>query len=146
MYTLEISYELNEVEHVAKQLIKHATSKTLLFYGNMGVGKTTLIKAIVAALGSKDEVSSPTFSIVNEYEIEDGLIYHFDLYRINDIEEAYNFGIEDYLYSEHYKLIEWPEKIEPVLFNKFDEIFIEFSSENKRILKLNIKANSPNKA
>ncbi len=146
MYTLEISYELNEVEHVAKQLIKHATSKTLLFYGNMGVGKTTLIKAIVAALGSKDEVSSPTFSIVNEYEIEDGLIYHFDLYRINDIEEAYNFGIEDYLYSEHYKLIEWPEKIEPVLFDKFDEIFIEFSSENKRILKLNIKANSPNKA
>lgn len=146
MYTLEISYELNEVEHVAKQLIKHATSKTLLFYGNMGVGKTTLIKAIVAALGSKDDVSSPTFSIVNEYEIEDGLIYHFDLYRINDIEEAYNFGIEDYLYSEHYKLIEWPEKIEPVLFDKFDEIFIEFSSENKRILKLNIKANSPNKA
>ncbi|WP_341214664.1 tRNA (adenosine(37)-N6)-threonylcarbamoyltransferase complex ATPase subunit type 1 TsaE [uncultured Wocania sp.] len=143
---MEISYELNEVEHVAKQLIKHATSKTLLFYGNMGVGKTTLIKAIVAALGSKDEVSSPTFSIVNEYEIEDGLIYHFDLYRINDIEEAYNFGIEDYLYSEHYKLIEWPEKIEPVLFDKFDEIFIEFSSENKRILKLNIKANSPNKA
>ncbi len=146
MYTLEISYELNEVEHVAKQLIKHATSKTLLFYGNMGVGKTTLIKAIVKILGSNDEVSSPTFSIVNEYEINNGLIYHFDLYRINDIEEAYNFGIEDYLYSDHYKLIEWPEKIEPILFDEFDEIFIEFNSENKRILKLNIKANSPNKA
>lgn len=146
MYTLEISYELNEVEHVAKQLIKHATSKTLLFYGNMGVGKTTLIKAIAKILGSNDEVSSPTFSIVNEYEINNGLIYHFDLYRINDIEEAYNFGIEDYLYSDHYKLIEWPEKIEPILFDEFDEIFIEFNSENKRILKLNIEANSPNKA
>ncbi len=146
MCTLEISYELNEVEHVAKQLINHATSKTLLFYGNMGVGKTTLIKAIVKILGSNDEVSSPTFSIVNEYEIDDGLIYHFDLYRINDIEEAYNFGIEDYLYSDYYKLIEWPEKIETILFDEFDEIFIEFNSENKRILKLNIKANSPNKA
>ncbi|PIA77567.1 tRNA (adenosine(37)-N6)-threonylcarbamoyltransferase complex ATPase subunit type 1 TsaE [Gaetbulibacter sp. 4G1] len=143
---MEISYELNEVEHVAKQLINHATSKTLLFYGNMGVGKTTLIKAIVKILGSNDEVSSPTFSIVNEYETVNDVIYHFDLYRINDIEEAYNFGIEDYLYSDHYKLIEWPEKIEPILFDEFDEVFIEFNSENKRILKLNIKANSPNKA
>ncbi|MCF7568670.1 tRNA (adenosine(37)-N6)-threonylcarbamoyltransferase complex ATPase subunit type 1 TsaE [Sabulilitoribacter arenilitoris] len=143
---MEISYELNEVEHVAKQLIKNATSKTLLFYGNMGVGKTTLIKAIVKILGSNDEVSSPTFSIVNEYEIENGFIYHFDLYRINDIEEAYNFGVEDYLYSEHYKLIEWPEKIEPILFDEFDEIFIDFNSKNKRILKLNIKLNTPNKA
>ncbi|WP_347709808.1 tRNA (adenosine(37)-N6)-threonylcarbamoyltransferase complex ATPase subunit type 1 TsaE [Jejuia spongiicola] len=146
MCTLEISYELNEVEHVAKQLINHATSKTLLFYGNMGVGKTTLIKAIVKILGSNDEVSSPTFSIVNEYETVNDVIYHFDLYRINDIEEAYNFGIEDYLYSDHYKLIEWPEKIEPILFDEFDEIFIEFNSENKRILKLNIKANSPKQA
>ncbi|MCL6295027.1 tRNA (adenosine(37)-N6)-threonylcarbamoyltransferase complex ATPase subunit type 1 TsaE [Gaetbulibacter sp. 2012CJ34-3] len=143
---MEISYELNEVEHVAKQLINHATSKTLLFYGNMGVGKTTLIKAIVKILGSNDEVSSPTFSIVNEYETVNDVIYHFDLYRINDIEEAYNFGIEDYLYSDHYKLIEWPEKIEPILFDEFDEIFIEFNSENKRILKLNIKANSPKQA
>lgn len=146
MCTLEISYELNEVEHVAKQLINHATSKTLLFYGNMGVGKTTLIKAIVKILGSNDEVSSPTFSIVNEYETVNDVIYHFDLYRINDIEEAYNFGIEDYLYSDHYKLIEWPEKIEPILFDEFDEVFIEFNSENKRILKLNIKANSPKQA
>ncbi len=146
MCTLEISYELNEVEHVAKQLINQATSKTLLFYGNMGVGKTTLIKAIVKILGSNDEVSSPTFSIVNEYETVNDVIYHFDLYRINDIEEAYNFGIEDYLYSDHYKLIEWPEKIEPILFDEFDEIFIEFNSKNKRILKLNIKANSPKQA
>jgi len=135
---LKISYELNEVENVAKQLIKNAASKTLLFYGNMGVGKTTLIKAIVAALGSKDEVSSPTFSIVNEYEINSGLIYHFDLYRINDIEEAYNFGIEDYLNTDYWKLIEWPEKIETILFDDYNEIQIEFDKSNKRFLKMNI--------
>nr|WP_034039853.1 tRNA (adenosine(37)-N6)-threonylcarbamoyltransferase complex ATPase subunit type 1 TsaE [Wocania ichthyoenteri] len=134
---MKINYELSEVEDVAKQLIKHATSKTLLFYGNMGVGKTTLIKAIVKELGSMDEVSSPTFSIVNEYETENVLIYHFDLYRINHIEEVYNFGIEDYLDSEHWKLIEWPEKIESILFEPFDVINIELSSENDRILKLN---------
>lgn len=135
---MKISYELNEVENVAKQLIKNAASKTLLFYGNMGVGKTTLIKAIVAALGSKDEVSSPTFSIVNEYEINSGLIYHFDLYRINDIEEAYNFGIEDYLNTDYWKLIEWPEKIETILFDDYNEIQIEFDKSNKRFLKMNI--------
>ena len=134
---LEINYELNEVEQVAKQLIKQVTSKTLLFYGNMGVGKTTLIKAIVAALKSKDEVSSPTFSIVNEYETSNKLIYHFDLYRINDIEEVYNFGIEDYLDSDNWKLIEWPEKIESIITEPFDVINIELSSENGRILKLN---------
>lgn len=136
---MEIRYELNEVETVAKQLITQVTSKTLLFYGSMGVGKTTLIKAIVKQLGSIDEVSSPTFSIVNEYLSNHSKIYHFDLYRINDVEEAYNFGIEDYLDSEHWKLIEWPEKIEPILFNEFNQIFIEFNSENKRILKLNSK-------
>ncbi|WP_418603894.1 tRNA (adenosine(37)-N6)-threonylcarbamoyltransferase complex ATPase subunit type 1 TsaE [Hwangdonia sp.] len=141
---MKISYELNEVENVAKKIIENATSKTLLFYGNMGVGKTTLIKALVKELGSDDEVSSPTFSIVNEYEIDDGVIYHFDLYRTNDIEEAYNFGIEDYLDSEHWKLIEWPEKIESVLYEDFNTIHIDFDSRNKRILKINIKADSLN--
>ncbi|MFD1162211.1 tRNA (adenosine(37)-N6)-threonylcarbamoyltransferase complex ATPase subunit type 1 TsaE [Hwangdonia seohaensis] len=141
---MKISYELNEVKNVAKKIIENATSKTLLFYGNMGVGKTTLIKALVKALGSDDEVSSPTFSIVNEYQIDDGLIYHFDLYRINDIEEAYNFGIEDYLDSEHWKLIEWPEKIESVLYEDFNTIHIDFDNRNKRILKINIKADSLN--
>lgn len=139
---MKIVYELDNIKDIAKQIINTATSKTLLFTGNMGVGKTTLIKAIVEALGSKDEVSSPTFSIVNEYEINNGLIYHFDLYRINDIEEAYNFGIEDYLDSNHWKLIEWPEKIKPILFDDFNEIFIELNSENGRLLKLKIKESS----
>ncbi len=136
---MEISYKLNEVENVAKQLIGATKTKTILLYGNMGVGKTTLIKSIVKELGCKDEVNSPTFSIVNEYEIESGLIYHFDLYRINDIEEAYNFGIEDYLDTDNWVLIEWPEIIEPILSDSFDRLELELDTENNRILRLNTK-------
>ena len=134
---MEIDYGINEVEQVAKQLIEHAKTKTLLFYGDMGVGKTTLIKTIVRILGSNDNVSSPTFSIVNEYKLKDEKIYHFDLYRINDIEEAYNFGIEDYLDSEYWKLIEWPERIESILRDEFDSIEIKLDTKNNRILSLN---------
>lgn len=134
---MEIDYGINEVEQVAKQLIEHAKTKTLLFYGGMGVGKTTLIKTIVRILGSDDDVSSPTFSIVNEYKLKDEKIYHFDLYRINDIEEAYNFGIEDYLDSEYWKLIEWPERIESILRDEFDSIEIKLDTINNRILSLN---------
>ena len=134
---MKISYELNEIDNVVNQLIGHVKTKTLLFYGEMGVGKTTLIKTIVKQLGSEDEVSSPTFSIVNEYKLDDGKIYHFDLYRIKDLEEAYNFGIEDYLDSENWKLIEWPEKVKPILFDDFDTIHLELDLiNNKRVLKL----------
>ncbi|MEL0456380.1 tRNA (adenosine(37)-N6)-threonylcarbamoyltransferase complex ATPase subunit type 1 TsaE [Flavobacteriaceae bacterium SZ-1-7] len=133
---MKISYNLDEVELVAKQLIKNSKTRTLLFYGDMGVGKTTLIKAVVKVLGSNDEASSPTFSIVNEYKLKDGKIYHFDLYRIKDLEEAYNFGIEDYLDSESWKLIEWPEKIKPILGNDFDEIKLKSDVKNRRILSL----------
>ncbi|WP_337992829.1 tRNA (adenosine(37)-N6)-threonylcarbamoyltransferase complex ATPase subunit type 1 TsaE [Flavivirga sp. 57AJ16] len=134
---LEIDFSLNDVENVAKQLIENVKTKTLLFYGDMGVGKTTLIKAIVKVLGSVDEVSSPTFSIVNEYQLNNDKVYHFDLYRINDLEEAYNFGIEDYIDSDNWKLIEWPEKIKPILTDQFDSIDLELGSNN-RILRLNL--------
>lgn len=133
---MEISYNLNEVEVVANQIIKNSSSKTLLFYGDMGVGKTTLIKAIVKVLGSNDEVSSPTFSIVNEYELENDKIFHFDLYRIEDIEEAYNFGIEDYLYSNNWILMEWPEKIESILIDDFHKIELKIVSQKQRHLKI----------
>ncbi|MGB5420389.1 tRNA (adenosine(37)-N6)-threonylcarbamoyltransferase complex ATPase subunit type 1 TsaE [Algibacter sp.] len=134
---MEISYGIDEVEHVAQHIIKNAKTKTLLFYGEMGAGKTTLIKTIVKVLGSDDDVSSPTFSIVNEYKLNDEKIFHFDLYRINDIEEAYNFGIEDYLDSEYWKLIEWPEKIESILNDNFDRIDLKLDTKNNRILSLN---------
>lgn len=133
---MEINYTLKEIDSVAKQIISKVTSKTLLFYGDMGAGKTTLIKAIVAALGSQDEVSSPTFSLVNEYSADEGLIYHFDLYRIEDLEEAYNFGIEDYLDSSHWKLIEWPERIETLLSHDCHKIMIDFDNANQRVLKI----------
>lgn len=133
---MEIRYNLDEVEQVAKQIVTNSKSKTLLFYGSMGVGKTTLIKTIVKTLGSSEEASSPTFSIVNEYGLEDDKIYHFDLYRIKDLEEAYNFGIEDYLESNHWKLIEWPEKIEPILFDTFDKIKLEIKENDLRVLTL----------
>ena len=102
----------------------------------MGVGKTTLIKTIVKALGSLDAVSSPTFSIVNEYKLHDGKIYHFDLYRIEDTDELYDFGIEDYLDADCWKLIEWPEKIESLLDNDFEKIEIKQNPNNTRILEL----------
>ncbi|MFL1012879.1 tRNA (adenosine(37)-N6)-threonylcarbamoyltransferase complex ATPase subunit type 1 TsaE [Flavisericum labens] len=133
---MKICYSLNEVEKVASEIVKNSKSKTLLFYGGMGVGKTTLIKNIVKALGSDDEASSPTFSIVNEYNSEKEKIFHFDLYRINDLEEAYNFGIEDYLESEHWKLIEWPEKIETILYTSYDKIILELDEKNQRVLTL----------
>lgn len=133
---MEINYKLADIEEVAKQLIENLKTKTWLFYGNMGVGKTTLIKAIVKQLGCNDEVSSPTFSIINEYEINNDKIFHFDLYRIKDLEEAYNFGIEDYLDSNHYIFIEWPAKIESILTDELDKISIEIVSEENRKLLL----------
>lgn len=131
---LEINYQLEDVEVVANQLIKQLNTKTVLLYGNMGVGKTTLVKGLVKALGSKDEVSSPTYSIVNEYELENDKIYHFDLYRIKSIEEAFNFGIEDYLDSGHWILIEWPEAIESILNAPYNSINLKLGSKKNRIL------------
>ncbi|MBJ6368660.1 tRNA (adenosine(37)-N6)-threonylcarbamoyltransferase complex ATPase subunit type 1 TsaE [Snuella sp. CAU 1569] len=136
---MEINYTLDDVNDVAKTLLQSVTSKTILLYGEMGVGKTTLIKALVKALGSNDDVSSPTFSIVNEYEAENGLLYHFDLYRIKDLEEAYNFGIEDYLFSNNWSIIEWPEKIETIVPEAHDRIELELNPDQSRTLKLNLK-------
>lgn len=130
-------YGLSDIDQVVNWLIKNIKTKTLLLHGSMGVGKTTLIKAIVKKIGSNDEVSSPTFSIVNEYDFKDGKIYHFDFYRISDLNEAYDFGIEEYLNSNNWKLIEWPDLIEPILDNNFDKITIEFGKKNKRVLILN---------
>lgn len=134
IFTLELHYQLTDLDQVVSQLLKNLKTKTILFYGDMGVGKTTLIKTIVKELGCLDDVSSPTFSIVNEYELKDGNIFHFDLYRIKNLEEAYNFGIEDYLDSNHWVLIEWPEVIIPLLHNTFDTIKLELKSENARTL------------
>ena len=136
---MEINYKLNDVDKVAKQLVNNLKTKIILIYGEMGVGKTTLVKAIAKVLGSEDEVSSPTFSLVNEYETDSELIYHFDLYRVNNIEEVYNFGIEDYLFSDNWSVIEWPEMIENNMPLRFDRIDLVINTDNSRTLKLNNK-------
>lgn len=138
---MEFNYLLKDIESVADAVLKHSTSKTLLFYGEMGVGKTTLIKALSKQLGSSANVSSPTFSIVNEYETENGLIYHLDLYRIENEEEALNFGIEDYLCSDQWLFIEWPERIANLLSEDSNKIEIKLNLDGSRTLTLRIDTN-----
>ena len=109
-------YSLEEIKRIARDIISGVNNKTLLFYGEMGVGKTTLIKELCKELGSDDVISSPTFSLVNEYHTRDGdVIYHFDFYRIEQEEEAYDIGIEDYFNSNTWCLIEWPQNIQNLL-------------------------------
>lgn len=97
-------------------VIKQGRGRVFLFYGSMGAGKTTFIRAICEELGVEESVNSPTFAIVNEYRTGEGdPIYHFDFYRINKEEEAYDFGYEDYFYSGDLCFVEWPEKIENLL-------------------------------
>lgn len=112
---METVYKLQEINQVAQNIVASLGTKVLCFYGDMGSGKTTFIKALVSALGSADTVSSPTFSIVNEYRTPTDTIFHFDLYRVKDIEELYQIGIEDYLESDAWIFIEWPQVIEDLL-------------------------------
>lgn len=110
------NYSLDQIPSIAQEVIASAKHKMLLFYGDMGIGKTTLIKEICKQLGIKDVAHSPTFSLVNEYQTTKGdAVFHFDFYRITDENEAYDIGIEDYFYANNWCLIEWPENIENLL-------------------------------
>jgi len=107
---------LDEIPAVAKEILKlHVDKRVFLFNGNMGAGKTTLIKELCTQLGVKDRISSPTFSIVNEYQGNKSLVYHFDFYRLEDVSEAYDMGAEEYFFSGNYCFIEWPEIISNLL-------------------------------
>ncbi|MEQ6123964.1 tRNA (adenosine(37)-N6)-threonylcarbamoyltransferase complex ATPase subunit type 1 TsaE [Pseudotenacibaculum sp. MALMAid0570] len=131
------NYSLSGLNQIAKDVIEKSKSKKILFYGNMGVGKTTLIKEICKELGVKDVISSPTFSLVNEYRTQNNdIVYHFDFYRIDNEEEAYDIGIEDYFDSNAWCFIEWPENIQNLLPLKSTEIYLEQVSNDHRNIQL----------
>ena len=127
---MTFTYRLSDIESTATQISKYAKSKNILFSGEMGSGKTTLIKELVKQSGSKDRVSSPTYSLVNEYEGITNSVYHFDFYRIEDELEAYDMGFEEYLDSSHQVFIEWPEKI-PNLWPQHYSL-LEFKAEDEQ--------------
>ena len=126
---------LDQLNSVSKQIIAHVSPhKKFAFYGEMGVGKTTLIKALSLHLGVTDVVSSPTFSIVNEYLInESDKIYHFDFFRIEDEQEAYDMGCEEYFFSNAYCFIEWPERITNLIEEDMVRIKMSIEAAARRI-------------
>ncbi|MXV37443.1 tRNA (adenosine(37)-N6)-threonylcarbamoyltransferase complex ATPase subunit type 1 TsaE [Flavobacteriaceae bacterium Ap0902] len=125
--------QLEDLPQIVQELIPRIEHNVVQFRGDMGAGKTTLIKEIIKQLGSQDEVSSPTYALVNEYETEAGTVYHFDFYRINDESEAYDMGWEEYADSENLCLVEWPEKIESLIPEKNHILQIE-NQNNVRII------------
>ena len=127
---MNFTYRLSDIESTASQILKYIKSKNVLFSGEMGSGKTTLIKELVKQSGSKDRVSSPTYSLVNEYEGITNSVYHFDFYRIEDELEAYDMGFEEYLDSSNQVFIEWPEKI-PNLWPQHYSL-LEFTAEDEQ--------------
>lgn len=134
------TYSISELNAIAKEIIATSKSKILLFYGEMGVGKTTLIKEICKELGIEDVANSPTFSLVNEYHTANAeIVYHFDFYRIEDENEAYDIGIEDYFYSDAWCLIEWPQNIENLLPLESTEIHISVLENGNRNMQLKNK-------
>ena len=132
------NFLLSEAPIIAKEIIKNPTSKIILFHGDMGVGKTTLIKEICKILGTEDLISSPTFSIVNEYiTSNEEPIFHFDFYRIDNEEEAYNIGVEDYFDSNHWCLIEWPSVVENLLPLENVNVYLTVLEDGQRNIQIN---------
>ncbi len=126
-----------QLDQVAEAILKaHPEERVFGFYGEMGAGKTTLIKALCRALGVRDVTSSPTFAIINEYWTGRGEpLYHFDFYRIDEPADATRVGFEEYLYSGHYCFIEWTEKVEEILQGDFVPITIERVDDDTRLFK-----------
>lgn len=133
---------LEELPKVAQALLNYANDQNFfIFEGEMAAGKTTFIKAFCEALGVTDVVSSPTFSIVNEYESNHGPVYHFDFYRLKNPQEAYDIGYEEYFYSGNYCLVEWPSKVEELLPEKYIKIQITVTDNEQRLFEFS-KENS----
>jgi tRNA threonylcarbamoyladenosine biosynthesis protein TsaE len=124
----------------AKHLLKYAgENRIFAFYGSMGAGKTTIIKAICEILGATDIISSPTFTLVNEYRTSGGqVLYHIDFYRIKKQEEVYDFGVEEYLTGYSYCFMEWPELIEDILPGETVKVRISVDDQRRRILSVSL--------
>lgn len=132
-------HDTNALPWAAGKILEFAgENRVFLFHGDMGAGKTTLIKAICEKLKVEDFVSSPTFSIVNEYCTANGSVFHFDFYRIKTESEAFDLGYEDYVYSGNYCFIEWPEKILNLLPPNFVRVRITERSAQERIINLHL--------
>ncbi|OKS89090.1 tRNA (adenosine(37)-N6)-threonylcarbamoyltransferase complex ATPase subunit type 1 TsaE [Mucilaginibacter polytrichastri] len=124
---------LTELASAAQQIIDHAKDQRIfLFYGDMGAGKTTFIKSLCEGLGVTESVTSPTFSIVNEYRGANATVYHFDFYRLKSQSEAFDMGYEEYFYSDAYCFIEWPEKIADLLPDHYLRVNIKTVSTSAR--------------
>ena len=134
---MEITFSLDEINTVAQQILEQNPEKVILFHGEMGVGKTTLIKALAKELGVNGVTSSPTFSLVNEYQTTNNqIVYHFDFYRLNNEIEALDMGADEYLYSGNWCFIEWAEKIPSLIPESHSTIAIRMLPDGKRFLEL----------
>lgn len=131
-------YNESEIDKLVDAYLQVSQGEKITFlYGDLGAGKTTFVKRLVEKLGSTDETSSPTYSLVNEYDVTGGKLYHIDLYRLNDEQEALEIGIEDYLYSGHYCMIEWPQVIEK-LVDRAVEIKITTNEDESRSVEIDL--------
>ena len=134
---MKLTYHLTELKDITTKILTYLeTPRTLLFYGEMGVGKTTLIKELAKQLGVTEATSSPTFSLVNEYQGSDNTVFHFDFYRIEHEEEVYDIGIEDYFYQNSWCLVEWPEKIPNIIPEDAITIRVHKNSDETRTLEI----------
>jgi tRNA threonylcarbamoyladenosine biosynthesis protein TsaE len=134
---MKLKYHIKDLPQVAKTIIENSKSKIITFHGEMGAGKTTLIKEVVKYLGIEDVTSSPTFSLVNQYQTNTNvLVFHFDFYRINNETEAMDMGIEEYFDSGAWCFIEWPNKVKNLLPLKIDEIIIEVINNQERTIEI----------
>lgn len=133
---MEITYSLSEIDAIARQILPLLSSKVVVFEGSMGMGKTTLIKSLVKALAIDDVTGSPTFGLVNHYESDDNIVYHFDFYRIEREEEAFDIGFEEYLYSGAWCFIEWAERVSSYLPERYTTLEIQWIDTDKRKLKI----------
>ncbi len=133
---------LQQLAAIGRELLnQYAEQKVWLFHGDMGAGKTTLIKKICEGLGVKDSMSSPTFTLVNEYsDKEENKLFHFDFYRLKNEAEAVEIGVEEYFYSGNYCFIEWPEKVQSLLPAQHLEIEIKVEDPEHRTIEVTVNA------